>query len=273
MKHFCVTFIFIIFCISITACKPNPDQLIEMVTPVVYEISKVTDKYDKKDGSADIKIKYENIRFTDSDFPTGEFDIVASSNFTDNKEIRLNYKFNGSYIADVAIFYNKNDKEYRTVNLADNSIVKGKTSNIDNHIKSLAQKIIISKLGGIKNQRVAIFPFPTLDNKYFLFGNYIGENITNELVNNNIKVVERGLLRELFKEFTLKQTGIVEYGKEEIDKIINITGATAIVTGTLSIINDDLVVNCRVISTTGDVISSGKETMKLYLIPKNYLKK
>ena len=92
------------------------------------------------------KIKYENIRFTDSDFPTGEFDIVASSNFTDNKEIRLNYKFNGSYIADVAIFYNKNDKEYRTVNLADNSIVKGKTSNIDNHIKSLAQKIIISKL-------------------------------------------------------------------------------------------------------------------------------
>ena len=273
MKRFCVILIFLIFCISITACKPNPDQLIEMVTPVVYEISKVTDKYNKKDGTANIKIKYENIRFTDSDFPTGEFDIIASSNFTDNKEIKLNYKFNGSYIADVAIFYDKNDKEYRTVNLADNSIIKGKTSNIDNHIKSLAQKIIISKLGGIKNQRVAIFPFPTLDGKYFLFGNYIGENITNELVNNNIKVVERGLLKELFKEFTLKQTGIVEYGKEEIDKIINITGATAIVTGTLSIINDDLVVNCRVISTTGDVISSGKESMKLYLIPKNYLKK
>jgi len=257
MKRLGVIFVFLILSVSLIGCKPKPDQLIEMVTPVVYEISKVTDKYGKKDGSADIKIKYENIRFTDSDFPTGEFNIIASSNFTDDKEIKLNYKFNGSYIADVAIFYDENDKEYRTVNLADNSIIKGKTSNIDNHIQSLAQKIIISKLGGIKNQRVAIFPFPTLDGKYYLFGNYI----------------ERGLLKELFKEFTLKQTGIVEYGKDEIDKIIQITGATAIVTGTLSIINDDLVVNCRVISTSGDVISSGKESMKLYLIPKNYLNK
>lgn len=273
MKRLVVVVLFLSICISISACKPNPDQLIEMVTPVVYQISKVSDKHNRKDGTADIKIKYSNIRFTDSDFPIGEFDIIASSGFTDNKEIKINYKFNGSYIADVAIFFDKNNKEYRTVNLAENSIIKGKTSNIDTHIKSLAQKIIISKLGGIKNQKIAIFPFPTIDGKYFLFGNYIGENITDELVNSNIKVVERGLLKELFKEFTLKQTGIVEYGKDEIDKIIQFTGATAVVTGTLAIINDDLVINCRVISTTGDVISSGKETMKLYLIPKNYLKK
>lgn len=274
MKHiFTVIIFFLGSCMFMSGCKPKPDQLVEMITPVVYQIAKVSDNYDKTDGSATIKLKYENIRFTDSDFPTGEFDIVASSSFTDDEEIRINYKFNGSYIADVAIFYSPTDKEYRTVNLADSSIIKGKTSSIDNHIKSLAQKIIISKLGGIKNQKIAVFPFPTLDGKYYLFGNYIGENITDELVNNNIKVVERGLLKELFKEFSLQQTGIIEYGKNEIEKIIQLTGATAIVTGTLSIINDDLVINCRVISTNGEVISSGKENMKLYLIPKNYLKK
>ena len=70
----------------------------------------------------------------------------------------------------------------------------------------------------------------------------------------------------------MKQSGLVEYSQDEIDKVIRITGATAIVTGTISEINEEIVLNSRVISKNGEVIITAKEIIKGYLIPSDYLK-
>jgi TolB-like protein len=256
-----------------TSCYDGPkkEQLIEMIIPVAFEVSRVTNKFSKSSGKVNIDMEYENIRFDNSYFPTGEMILNAKSSHFGNKLYIIKLSFNGSYRANCSITYPNGSKEYLEVNLAERNLIKGQTQNLDEHIISLCNKMIIDQKN-ISEQKIAIFEFPDLKGKYTLFGKYIGENLITELSKKGIKVVERGLLKELFKELQMKQAGIVEYGKDEIDRIIQITGATCIVTGTISIINDEIVINARVISKNGEIISSGKEILKRYLVPETYIK-
>jgi TolB-like protein len=196
-------------------------------------------------------------------------DVSATSSELDYKSFKMRYKFNGSYIANCTIIYPSGKKVNIQANLAEGNLIKGVTIELNKHISSLTDQIINTP-ADLKNQKMAIFQFPTLGKRYTLFGDYIGENIINEFSKRGFKIVERGLLKEIFKEFKLNQLGVVEYGRNEIDKVIKITGASAIITGTVSLINEDVVINCRVISKNGDIISTGKEVIKRYLIPKHY---
>lgn len=266
IKKMIFTFILLI---SVNYCNPKPAQLIEMVNPIVYEIAKITNKHKKSDGKVNIDIEYQNIRFVNSYFPSGEMYITVRNHNIGKQKYKMYYKFNGSYIANCTIIYPNGKKIHIQANLAEGNLIKGVTIELNNHISSLIDQII-SIPSRLKNKKLAVFQFPTLGKRYTLFGDYVGENIINELSKRGMKVVERGLLKELFKEFELNQLGVVEYGRNEIEKVIKITGASAIVTGTISLINEDVVINCRIISKNGDIISTGKEIIKRYLIPKHY---
>lgn len=91
----------------------------------------------------------------------------------------------------------------------------------------------------------------------------VRERITTFLAQNkNITLIERSLLERVFQEQKIQVSGAV--GPDTAKKIGELTGANAIVSGTLSeLSNDEVELNARIIEVgTGRVISAGQAVFK-----------
>lgn len=119
----------------------------------------------------------------------------------------------------------------------------------------------------IRNSRVkiAVMDFSSSDSQALKNQDsfVIRERLTTYLVQSkNATLIERVLLERVFQEQKIQMSGII--GADTAKRIGELTGATAILSGTLSeLANNDLEVNARIIEVeTGKILSAGQAIIK-----------
>lgn len=113
------------------------------------------------------------------------------------------------------------------------------------------------------DSKIAVMDFSTGEVGKNQDSNVVRERITTFLAQNkNITLIERSLLEKVFQEQKIQVSGAV--GADTAKKIGELTGANAIVSGTLSeLANDEIELNARIIEVgTGKVISAGQAVFK-----------
>jgi len=123
------------------------------------------------------------------------------------------------------------------------------SSDPDRAITDLARQIIRSIPGSSAKIKIVVIDFPDLDGKVTEFGQYVAEELTTRLFRTRkFKVMERRLLNKVLEEqkLTLKDV----FDPNSAQKMGNLLGVDAIVSGTIAEVSSDLKVNARIISTT-----------------------
>lgn len=134
------------------------------------------------------------------------------------------------------------------------SMVAQKT--LPDGIKDLATQVSASTTKEQK-QRVAVIPFKELDGQSTVFGTYVAEEMLTHLVNSGLKIVERGLLDKLLGEQKLQQTVVID--SDTAKRVGKIAGVDAIVTGSVTDLQSNVGINCRLIdTTTGEVFAAAQ---------------
>jgi TolB-like protein len=115
---------------------------------------------------------------------------------------------------------------------------------------------LASSLEILKIRKIAFVEFPDLDGNVTDLGRFIAEELTTRLVmTNNIEVVERSLLKKIMEEQKLSATGLID--DKSAVKFGRITGAAALVTGTIADLNTGVKVNARVIASETGIVYAG----------------
>lgn len=123
-------------------------------------------------------------------------------------------------------------------------------------IKDLATQISASATKEQK-KRIAVLPFQELDGQSTVLGTYLAEELLSHLVNSGLKIVERGLLDKLLAEQKLQNTGAIDPATAK--KVGQVAGVDAIVTGSVTDLQSNVGVNCRIIdTTTGEIFAAAQ---------------
>lgn len=123
-------------------------------------------------------------------------------------------------------------------------------------IKDLASQISASVTKEQK-KRIAVMPFQELDGGSTVLGTYLAEELLSHLVNSGLKIVERGMLDKLLAEQKLQSTGAIDPATAM--RVGKVAGVDAIVTGSVTDLQSNVGVNCRIIdTTTGEVFAAAQ---------------
>src|SRR4051812_31780580 len=124
-------------------------------------------------------------------------------------------------------------------------------------IKDLATQIA-TNVSKEKKQKIAILPFRELDGKPTILGNYISEELVTDLfMIGGFEIVERAMLDRLLGEIKLGQTGVID--PETAKRVGKVAAVDAIVTGSITDLQSQVALNCRLIDTqTGHVFAAAQ---------------
>ncbi len=123
--------------------------------------------------------------------------------------------------------------------------------------KELSDQISAS-IGRAEKHRIAVLPFRELSGQSTVFGSYIAEELVTRLVQTNqIDVVERAMLDKVLGELKLDQTGLID--PESARKVGRLSGADAVLSGTITNLATFVAVNCRVIDAqNGQILGAAQ---------------
>jgi TolB-like protein len=118
----------------------------------------------------------------------------------------------------------------------------------DQGLKVLTQKIA-TKLGSAQKNSIAVVDFVNLEGGSTLLGRFLAEEVANGLGNSerNFEIVDRNHLNSIMKEHKLASTGFID--KLTASTLGNMTGAQALVIGTITPFGDSLRVTVKVLDT------------------------
>lgn len=111
--------------------------------------------------------------------------------------------------------------------------------------------------------KIAVMDFSLGDSSVAQDSLVVRERITTYLAQNKgITLIERALLEKIFQEQKIQMSGAI--GVDTVKRIGELTGASAIVSGTINeLANDEVELNARIIEVeTGRVISAGQARFK-----------
>lgn len=127
---------------------------------------------------------------------------------------------------------------------------------INTAISQLSQQISSTMLEQNK-RKVAVMNFPMLTGEMTDLSIYLSEKLTNSLFQYRDKfdVVERKHLESIFKEINLGLTGLID--EETAQSVGKMSGADAVVIGTITDLGEELDINIRMIGTEkADVLAT-----------------
>lgn len=130
-------------------------------------------------------------------------------------------------------------------------------------IESLADDIV-AQLREQNVSNIAVCDFADLDGQVSDFGKFVAEELTTRLfAYRELTVIERQMLNQIINEQKLTLSGLIN--DRDAVSLGRISGAQALVTGTVSDLGDRIKINARLISTETGKIFSAASTV----IPKN----
>jgi len=137
-----------------------------------------------------------------------------------------------------------------------NSLAFG-ASNLESGVQELGVEISKSMINK-KKTKLAIIEFSDLGDNVNDLGRYLAEKLISELFKLNSKgfsIIERRQLAKVLREQKLSTSGLID--AKAMQKVGNLLGVDAIVTGSIADLGNIIEINARVISVeTGDIIGS-----------------
>lgn len=120
----------------------------------------------------------------------------------------------------------------------------------------------LAKDSKIKSLKIAVMDINTTETGGRQDAIIVRERITTFLLQNEVRLVERSLLEKVLQEQRLQASGAV--GQDTVKQIGELTGADAILSGTLAEITDTSIeLNARVIDVkSGEIVSAGQAVFK-----------
>jgi len=124
-------------------------------------------------------------------------------------------------------------------------------------IKDLATQIA-TNVAKEQKHKIVILPFRELDGRATVLGSYISEELVTDLfMIGGLDIVERSMLDRIIGEAKLGETGVID--PETATKLGKISGADAIVTGTITDLQSYVALNCRLIDArTGRIFGAAQ---------------
>lgn len=244
----------------------NADRVLDISTPIAYSISKNLIDHGIKEVTATIDVTAKNLKSHENGWPQGQLEARVKSSLVKNKTVNLLYTFNGSHLATVAMDIEGKNPKQLNVNIYESAVVFGQASLIDQSIEKICRELS-SRIDS--SRTLAVLQFD--GNKSLkLFSDQISESLITCLANNGKSVVERKLLDPVFSELKFQQNSLSEHGSIEArNKIGKFLGAEIVITGTISVMKEEAVLNIRAIDiNSGLIVSASKEILPKYLLIK-----
>jgi len=127
-----------------------------------------------------------------------------------------------------------------------------KEQNLNDGVEQMCRQITASLQRG-NNKTLAIMDFTDLKGRKNEFGAYLSEKLIFSMYSiKGIAVVERNQLQNVLKNLEFQQTGLVK--KETLQKIGRLTGANAILVGTIADLGESIEVNGRSVNAEDGMI-------------------
>lgn len=133
------------------------------------------------------------------------------------------------------------------------------SSNYEEGIRQLS-RAILAEAGKLQKQNLAVVDLTDLQGNVTALGRFIAEELSASLVMaGGVQVVDRNQLKKLFQEHSLSMLGLSD--PDEVIRIGNIVGADALVTGSITDLEENVRVTAKVLATnTARVIAAAKTT-------------
>ena len=246
-----------------SACTKSPENIAELISPIIYAMSKNLISQNKSSGGLDIKITYHSLKMSPKDeWPSGEIKCIVELSEYKGKKAGIQYILDGTHIATALVEMPGKARKQVKVNLYENAIVFGQARTVENKIAELSDTLM-KKLN--KTGQIAVFDFVGLNDEKLILGKRISESLVTNFSQKDYKIVERKLLESVLKEQSFQQTGLTgDSVRNEIGKFL---GADAVLVGTIKVEKEELIINSRIIDLkTGTVISSGRIIFPKYLV-------
>ncbi|MGV7929276.1 MAG: FlgO family outer membrane protein [Spirochaetota bacterium] len=262
MKKLYASVLVLLF-LLVTACSKTPENVAEMVSPIIYSMSKNLIAQKKHSGEMNITVVYSNLHIARSgEWPTGEIKCNVEFSEYKGKIAKIQYILDGSHLATAIVEMPFKNKEQVKVNLYENAIVFGQAQSVENKISELSE-MLVKKTN--LSDKIAIFDFVGLNEEKTLFGKRISESLMTNLSQKDLKIVERKLLTQVITEKTFQMNGLT--GDDIRNEIGKFLGADSILVGTIKVEKEEIIVNSRIINIkNGTVTSSARIIFPKYLI-------
>jgi TolB-like protein len=141
----------------------------------------------------------------------------------------------------------------------------------DQELKVLSKKIA-EKLAHAQKTNVAVVDLVNLEGGTTLLGRFLAEEIANDLGNSekNFEIVDRTHLRTMMKEHKLSAGGFID--KLTATTVGNMTGAQALILGTITPFGDSLRITVKVLDTktSHQIASESAEFAKIKALEEMY---
>ena len=132
---------------------------------------------------------------------------------------------------------------------------------LDVEVAGLAAKISKTLVGKSKS-KVAVLDFTDLQGRPTELGRFLAEQLSIDLVNSSgMSVMDRAHLKSILDEHKFSESGLVS--PEGAKKLGQFAGVDAILLGTVTSMEDDMVLTAKAISTeTAEIIAANKATFR-----------
>ncbi len=119
-------------------------------------------------------------------------------------------------------------------------------------VEQMCEQITITLRRG-NNKTLAIMDFSDFKGGKNDFGRYLSEKLIYSMYKiEGIKVVERNQLQKILKSLEFQQTGLVD--ADTLQRIGHLTGANAVLVGTVTDLGDSIEINGRIVNTEDGMI-------------------
>jgi TolB-like protein len=152
---------------------------------------------------------------------------------------------------------------FSNIPLRENAI-GGEKLQLEDGVKELADQISKSMME-MQGNKIAVIDFSDLNGNVTALGQFMAEELTTQIFNiasGKFEVMERRQLLKLEEELTLGQTGFIE--EKSIKKMGQILGVDAIVTGSMTNLDNTIKINARLI---------GVESAKVFAVASTEISK
>lgn len=224
---------------AFVACQ-KPESIVELTTPITYGLVKATVQNKKTTGDMNVQISWKDLKELNG-YYYGKVNYVIQLPEYPNQHLTVDYMLNGSRNVYATVTMPNKKQTIHEVNLYDGSVNMDESLSLENQYKLIVKEMAPF----LRRRKIAVFTYVNMNDQPIALGDRISESLAINFVQNNITIVERRLFESFTKEFELQEKGVTAIDKS--NKIGQWLGADTVVTGTIQIDSNNVVIYTRAI--------------------------
>lgn len=224
----------------LVSCQKS-ESIIELTTPITYGLVKNAIQSKKPSGDMNVQIRWKELKEVNG-YYHGRVNYTVQIPEYPNQIVAVDYMLNGSRNVHATVTMPNGKQTTHEINLYDGSVNMDESLSLENQYKLIVKEMAPF----LRKRKVAVFNFVDMNNKPIVLGDRISESLATNFVQSNIMIVERRLFESINQELRFQETGITTFD-DQSKKIGQWLGADTVVTGTIQVDNNSVVIYTRAI--------------------------